>query len=139
MPRAKKIVARKKIELGVTKLNKALQAAVKRAEKVTRRDDGELVMDERKPKDMRRLTQAMSLFVNAVCRDILEYPEEVRRSWRDQPLNLNTVFDELVALKTARDSWRTRCESIEAAFNSFAPAAIPEKVSAPQASGEVGK
>jgi hypothetical protein len=98
------------------------------------------VLDDRNPADVARLNVAMAAFINAICRDVLEYSDEERRSWKTEALNLNVVHDRLNALKAERDNWRTRCESIEAAFNlyadgaqelsKFAPAAIPEKVSA---------
>jgi hypothetical protein len=120
---AKKITPRKKIAPRITKLNKAPQDSPR----------GE-VYDDKDPRDLPRLVTAMSNFIGALCRDALGYTNESHFDTnKNGPLNLNKVYDEVLALKSDRDAWRTRCESIEAAFNTvslgseFAPAATPEK------------
>lgn len=119
---AKKITPRKKIAPRITKVI----AAAPRVRKVT---------EDSEPEELKRLIKNMLCFIRAVCVNALEYDEQTFNPFGDEkaPLNLNEVHDKILALKSDRDAWRTRCESIEAAFNTvslgseFAPAATPEK------------
>ena len=112
---AKKITLRKKITPRAVKLNKALQKAVAVAQEEVRGD----VMDDKNPADQKRLIKAMISFIGCLCRDVLDYTPEQLRTDASGPLNLNEVFEKICALKLERDNWRTRCESIEAAFNAL--------------------
>lgn len=108
----KKIAPRKKITPRTLKLNKALQAAAQPE------SAGEIVSDQN-PKDHKRLINAMINFIGSVCVEVLDFKREQLRTDEHGPLNLNDVHDKLIALKADRDAWRTRCESIEAAFNAL--------------------
>jgi hypothetical protein len=79
------------------------------------------VFDEKNPEDLSGLVRSMSLFIRAICLRVLDYPPEAVQSDSKNPLNLNDVHDKLMTLKGERDDWRTRCESIEAAFNALGP------------------
>lgn len=122
MPKLRKIVARKKIA--------AKPKPMHEVHKVNSQ-----VLDDKNPLDQPRLIRAMIEFIGALCRDILDYPPELFTD-ASGPLNLNKVYDDIGALKIERDTWRARCESIEAAFNTacekaeFNPAATPEKTKA---------
>lgn len=75
------------------------------------------VFNDEDPAQAIELNNAFALFVRALCLKVLEWPEKDVTDKRDGPLSLNLVLDQLMTLKTDRDAWRTRCESIEAAFN----------------------
>jgi len=73
--------------------------------------------NDQDPAHAMELNEAFGTFCVCVCVKILDWPVDKISEAADRPLNLNTVFDQLLILKTDRDAWRTRCESIEAAFN----------------------
>lgn len=79
----------------------------------------EKTLDDKDPRDALDLVKAMGAFLCAIGRDVLDYDRKVFNTEISGPLNLNKMHDELMALKTERDTWRTRCESIETAFNAL--------------------
>lgn len=101
MPKLKKITARKKIETPEVSGN---------------------VLDDENPADQKRLIHAMINFIGQTCMDVLGYERSALHTKESGPLNLNAVYEKLLALKVERDSWRTRCENIEAAFNALSAA-----------------
>ena len=114
MPK-KKIAPRKKIVPRITKLNKALQAAVAAASPPNVRQ----ITTDSEPEELKRLIKNMLAFIREVCVTALDYDEETFNVCGSEkvPLNLNEVHAKILALRCDRDAWRTRCESIEAAFN----------------------